>query len=508
MKGVGSEVARGAAWMVALRLLQRSLGIVSTAILARLLVPDDFGVIAMALSIVALVELIGVLGFDLALIRTVGAGRPHFDTAWTLGLLFKAMAAASIALGAPLVSDFYSDGRLTSVLYVYAAVVLLGGVENVGIVAFRRDLEFDREFRFQLAKKFIAVCVTAVLAFLFKSYWALAFGALFSSLTGVVLSYVMHAYRPRLCLTEWRSMLGFSSWVLFNNLCLYVRDRGPDFVIGRMLGAQSLGTFRVASEVASLPTTELYAPMMRVVFPGFARIKDDSARLKRAYLYAQASVATVTLPAGLAVVLLAEPIVLLLLGGAWTSAIPLIRLLGLYGMTKILHGNRHSLFMAMGRPHWIGLMVLFELVVVYPLMIYWLNEGHGVEMVAWAKLVSTIVVLPFGMTLVSKVLMMGRFEMVGAFWRPFLATAAMAGTVVGLQTFDAPTAGILSLLRNLVLPAFGGLLIYVILLLALWIAVGRPDGLERRVLEAVPTAKLLPVRLRAALLGARGGRIS
>lgn len=486
MKNLGSKVAAGAAWMVGLRLLQRSLGLISTAVLARLLVPADFGLIAMALTVSALVELVTLLGFDLALIRKQDAKRTHFDTAWTLGLSFKALSAIAIVCGAHYVADFFLEPRLTEVMYVYAAIAFISGLENIGVVAFRKELEFNLEFRFQLAKKLLAVAGTVALALTFRNYWALALGSLLAQVVGVGLSYTMHSYRPRLCLSAWREMLGFSSWVVFNNLTIYARDRGSDFVTGRFLGAQPLGAYRVAHEIASLPTTELYMPIMRAVFPGFSKLVDDPPALRRAYIAAQGAVTALTLPAAVGVILFADPIVRLLLGSSWEMAVPLIQLLGLYGATKIFHGNRHSLFMALGQPYWVGVMVMLELAIMYPLMIYWLFKGGHVEMVAWAKVIASVITLPAGMGLVSRALGLGRYELWSVMWRPLLSVTAMAAVTLLLQRLVPLEGGAGLALLELTVFGLSALLTYIISMFSLWSICGRPSGIEERLARSSP----------------------
>jgi O-antigen/teichoic acid export membrane protein len=491
VKNLGSKVAAGAAWMIGLRLLQRSLGLISTAVLARLLLPADFGLVAMALSVAALVELVTLLGFDLALIRQNNATRAHFDTAWTLGLIFKTIAATSIIFGAPYVAEFYSEPRLTEVMYVYAAIAFISGLENIGVVAFRKELEFSLEFRFQLTKKLLAVGATVALALYFRSYWALVLGSLLSQVIGVGLSYALHSYRPRLCLRAWREMLGFSSWLVFNNFAAYVRGRGADFVIGRFLGPVPLGGYRVASEIALLPTTELYAPVMRAVFPGFSKLVEDKAALRRAYVAAQGAVTAVTLPAAIGVIILAEELVRLLLGPGWEIAIPLIQILGLSGAAKLFHGNRHSLFMAIGRPYWVGIMETIEVAIMYPLMIYWLSHGHGVEMAAWAKAIASVLTLPAGVSVVNRALGLRRFELFTVMWRPALATCFMILAVLGVKEFVPGDGTWMTALLCSALSVAVGAASYVASLFVLWIVAGRPPGIEGRVLTDPRVRKAL-----------------
>ena len=137
-------MASGAAWMILVRLLDRSIGLVSTLILARLLVPADFGLVAMATAIGALLDILGGFSFDMALIQNPGAKRSHYDTVWTFNVLFGAFCAvAFIAIAAP-AARFYNEGKLENVMYVLAIGYLLNGFSNIGTVDFRKELEFER----------------------------------------------------------------------------------------------------------------------------------------------------------------------------------------------------------------------------------------------------------------------------------------------------------------------------------------------------------------------------
>jgi O-antigen/teichoic acid export membrane protein len=124
--------------MVLFKLLDRGIGLVSTVVLARLLLPVDFGVVAMASSVIALAELLGSFSFDVALIQHKRARREQFDTAWTLNLLFALGCAGALALAAYPAAAFYSEPRLQPVILVLAAGTLVQGLENVGVVAFRK----------------------------------------------------------------------------------------------------------------------------------------------------------------------------------------------------------------------------------------------------------------------------------------------------------------------------------------------------------------------------------
>src|SRR5262245_59379519 len=131
------EIARGATWMVLWRVCDRLLGLLSTLVLARVLVPADFGLVAMAMSFIALIELASAFSFELALIQRREVERAHYDTAWTLNVAFGLLCGALIALSAPLAAAFYAEPRLIEVMWVLAATWALQGFENIGVVNFR-----------------------------------------------------------------------------------------------------------------------------------------------------------------------------------------------------------------------------------------------------------------------------------------------------------------------------------------------------------------------------------
>ena len=146
--------------MVLFRLFDRSIGIVSTALLARLLIPADFGLVAMAMSIIALIELATAFSFEIALIQKQDPQREHFDTAWTLNVLVALGGAAVTAAAAFPAAAFYGDPRLGPVMLAIGAAWLMQGFENVGVVNFRREMNFAAEFRLMASKRVVSFACT------------------------------------------------------------------------------------------------------------------------------------------------------------------------------------------------------------------------------------------------------------------------------------------------------------------------------------------------------------
>ena len=486
-------MAAGAAWLVLFKLTERGIGFVSTLILARVLVPEDFGLVAMATSILAALELLGAFSFDMALIQNQHAVRHHYDTAWTFAVLFGILKAGALCVLAFPVANFFGEGRLPPLVFALAAYTLIEGFDNVGIVAFQKDLELHKEFRFGLLKKLVGFAVTVSLAFWLRSYWALMAGILSARLASLLLSYWLHPFRPRFSLAGAGDLFGFSKWLLLNNFLIFVNNRGTDFVIGKLAGARALGLYSVSYEIANLPTTELVWPISRAVFPGYARMANDPPRLRNAFLQVISLVAIFTVPAGAIIALAAESIVQVLLGAKWSDAAPLIQVLAVFGIVRSLHGPTGSIYLALGKPRFVAGFQCVQLSTAIGLMLV-LMPRYGTIGAAYALLAGASLAMIGNYIFAVHELKLPVSELVRAVWRPVVGAAAMAAAVRAIGPLWAGDNGTATaLLRLGVLLATAAVVYLVVVLLCWWIA-RRPEGPESQI-----------VRLGVSRLGLRTG---
>src|SRR5215469_8360793 len=194
--GPGRQMFTGSVWLIGLRWAVRLTGVISTLVLARLLSPSDFGVVAIAMVIVGMFEVLSWNGQELAIIRHDTPTPDHYNTAWTISALIGVVIAVGIVLVAPLTKNYFHDDRSIAVMRWLAIRPLLSGLENVGTVDFQRDLRFDRVFGYNFYAKVIAFFVTITAAALLRNYWALVIGSLTGQSARTILSYVLHPYRP------------------------------------------------------------------------------------------------------------------------------------------------------------------------------------------------------------------------------------------------------------------------------------------------------------------------
>lgn len=481
MNDIHRKMAKGAAWMVSFKFVERSIGLVSTIALARLLVPEDFGLVALAMAVIAVLELLGAFSFDVVLIQKQQADRSYYDTAWTFNVIVGVVSAAALVLLARPVASFYNEARLEDIMMLLALAPLVDSMQNIGVVAFRKDMQFHKEFVFLLTKKLISFTVTLTLAFWLRNYWALIAGVVTGRLTGTALSYWVHPFRPRFAWSKRAELFHFSFWLFMTNVANFVTNRVPDFVVGKIAGAHSLGLFSIAYEVSNMPTTELVAPINRAVFPGYAKLGNDVAALRAGYLNVIGLIGLFAIPAGFGLAATAGIFVPLVLGDKWVDAVALIQVLAFYGVLNAVEGNTGAVYLAQGKPK-INAYLVFALNAIRLPAVIIATSMYGAYGAACGILLAALIMVPVNLTIVFRCLEMGPGGFIGVMWRPVTAGLVMLAALLQIKYFLGPAEGFGMLFVQLLsLVACGGL-IYILSILGFWMMTGRPQGAETAVL--------------------------
>lgn len=318
------RTAIGAGWLIAFRMFTRTLGVISTLVLARVLIPADFGLVAIATTFSAAVEALSQIGVQDALLRRKEEDQSLFATAFTLQAMRGLLTGTIVALSATTVAHWFKEPRLVDVLLVLAAVCVLSGLENVGIVEFRRSLRYHYQFMLQAVPRIAGVCTTITAAFLLRSYWALLAGMTVAVITRLFTSYALHPFRPRIALADWRKLAGFSFWLWLTSLASLIWDRCDPFILGPSLGPGKLGLYLLAFEMATLPLTELIQPAADVLFAAFSAAHKEGTDPIVLALPVATTLLLVVTPMAIGISAGAGYVVAALLGSKWQSAQPLI----------------------------------------------------------------------------------------------------------------------------------------------------------------------------------------
>ena len=479
----GRSLLAGSAWTVALRWAVRGLGLVNTFVLARLLSPGDFGLVAMAMVVVGLIEVLGETGQRLALIRMPDPTRDDYDSVWTLSILIAVALTLLQWAVSPLAPLYFHSDAAGWLIRLLALRTLVGGFENIGVVAFRKDLRFGADFTFQILQRLATIAVTIGTALWLGDERALVAGILGGRILSVALSFVMHPYRPRWCTRRIRGLLAFSGWMLAVHVAQFVQDKADEFVVGGVAAPAAMGSYAVAADVATAPTIEVVLPVTRALFPVFARISADPQAVRAAYLDVFAASTIISVATGLGMALVAEDFVRLALGPAWQQTVPLVRILaiagGLYGIMQtgftVLGAVGHARLAAQLTGTRAGLTVLALTLA---------GLFGSVESIAWERTAVTGLFIPGMFLALTRVLPVTLADLAARGWRPLAAAVPMALLVPAVQAAAPDSAWL-----RLVLAIAAGALAYLGSLLLCWRLAGRPEGLEATALRRL---RLLP----------------
>jgi O-antigen/teichoic acid export membrane protein len=481
---IGRSMALGAGWMVLMRWSDHLIGLVSTAILARILVPGDFGVLTLAMAIVSMLDMVGEFSVELALIRDQEAKPHHYDTAFTINLAKSVVFGVAVLLVADPYAAFMGDERLAEILPWIALSVAAAGFENIRVVDFRKGMRFDREFVYTLAPRLLATILTVVLAFLWADYWALVVGIMARRFLRVVMGYVMIPYRPRLGFVGFLDIFRFSRWLILRNLILAANRSMDKLILGKLAEAHVVGVYGVAKEIGELSMRSFVAPANRAFFPGYAQLATEPGRLKQGYLSVLSIMMIVALPTAIGIGATAYLIVPLFLGSQWLEAIPLVEILTLFAVIQICASNVGPVLMAANRPQVAMWRSLANLVFVPPAFAAGVHY-FGVVGGAWAIAGTNLVGLIVNYTTVGRILDVALAEIGRAIWRPLAAALVMGAGLRGLGFVLPERTGLIDHAWQLVLLVPIGVSLHAGTLLGLWRACGSPAGGERTVLEAI-----------------------
>ncbi|MDF0578884.1 lipopolysaccharide biosynthesis protein [Bradyrhizobium yuanmingense] len=483
---LANKIIKGAVWLVGARLMARFFALAGMLIVASILTPDDFGLVAIATSALTILSSISDLSLSNALIQMRDPPRSAYDTAFTVAALRGGLLAASMVLLAWPMAHLYDEARLFPVFMVLSLPPLIGGLTSPCMVDFARQLKFHPFFLTEFSGQILAFAASVSCAVIFHSYWALIAGQIAVAASGVVLSYVLAPYRPRLSGKHWKSIFAFSSWLTLSQIVNTLNWQADRLFIGHRLGRSTLGIYTVGDSLASLPTQTVVAPITQALYSGFADLRDDIPRFRDAYLAAQTTIVAIALPLGFLLALLAHPLIILAVGPKWLDAAFSLTILGPVFAIQTLTAATHSVCMASGNTRLIFARDLLGLAIRFPLILIGLYWG-GFHGVIYARIISGLAIVYFNMQLMSRVLGINMLAQLVPLWRSIFSIGGMIGGVGFLKSLlfadGQSSPDKLWLGTYVFMLACAGMALYLTCHFLLWFCSGRPTGPEQRFLQ-------------------------
>jgi len=347
----GRALAAGG-WAFLARTLVGASGFVRTLVLARLLSPHDFGVMASAIVILGATETFTGTGFETALIQRRDDVDRFYDSAFTIQALRGVVLAALLWVAAPAAAAFFRAPDLVPVLRAIGLLLVLRGLANPAKVRLFRDLRYETLFWWTLPEVVVSLGLAIVLGILLRNVWALVIPIIASQAVATVVSHIIARRRPRLAL-DWmrlREIARYSKWVLATQIVTFLSVQGDNAFVGRVLGIGPLGFYQVAFRIAELPVTGLTQVVNQVALPSLSALHDERSRLKSWYFAALRLVLLAHGAFAALVVLFGAPITRVVLGARWMPIVPALKILAVAMVLRSVVVLAGTLFNALGEP--------------------------------------------------------------------------------------------------------------------------------------------------------------
>ncbi len=433
------RVAHAGLWAFALHLAEQFVILCRLFVLAVLLTPRDFGLFGMALFCILALETLSRTGFEQALIHKKEEIKPYLEVAWTVLFLRGLLLSALLFGAAPWAAAFFEEPAAIPLIRTLSLSFLFRGLTNIGVVNFQKKLEFHKEFTYRFSGVLLDLIVAVAAAYVFRSAWALVLGFVAADLTRLVVSYLIHPFRPRLHF-DWgksKELFDYGVWMLLVGMTLFVGANGAGVMIGKIIGATALGYFQMAERIPNVVVRGLGGTLSNVAFPAYAQLQTSIDRLRGAYKTIAGVSAALMMPAAVGIISIGHDFTRIFLVPKWMPMVPALLILSAAGMVNSIVWTGRPVFMGGGRPQAV-FHIQFARAATVLLFIYPLSSRWGISGAALAVLLSTIFSLAVYFVNIRRQFGITWNDMGLMFLPPLGASLLMGGALWGLRALTLP----------------------------------------------------------------------
>lgn len=401
--GYISVTAKGVSWISFFRVINRLLSLVKLSILGRLLTPMQFGIFGIAGMVLALLEVVTETGINIFLVQSKKDIKVYVNSAWVISIVRGFLLSLLIILVTPFVVTFFAIPDATNIVLLTAVIPLIRGFINPAIISYHKDLLFRKVFVFRTVLLLADVSVSLLIAYYTRSAVSFVWGLIVSAIFEVIMSFLFVPVKPKLSfeLAKLKLIIAKGWWVTLNGIFGYLADNGDNITVGKLLGSANLGIYQVAYKLSTLSISEITDVINQVMFPVYSKFSDDRRRLQKAFIKVTVFSGFGAFIIALVLFFFAEQIIVFAMGEQWVQAIPLVKILAVYGLLRTLLGNVQPLFYALQKQDYVT-KITFIRVSVLLISIIPMVYMYGMFGAAYAMVLSIIVEIPLSLFYIKK----------------------------------------------------------------------------------------------------------
>lgn len=434
---LAQKTAWGIIWNFSAYFLGKIVVLITTAILARILAKNDFGLVAVAVVAINYLSVLKDLGLGAALIQRKGDVKEVANTVFTINVLLGLVLSALTILVAPLVAAYFRDPQITAVLRWMGVSFIINAIGSVHTNWLVRDLDYRRKMVPELGGALTKGVVSIGMAFLGYGVWSLVFGQIIGAVASVILVWIVLPWRPRLTIDRKmaRSLLNFGASVTVVDIITQITDNIDYVIVGRVFGLVPLSIYTLAYRLPEMLLIGNLWVMGGVVFPAFSTVQDKPSELRRGFLASVRFVELIAVPICLGLLIAADPIVRVVFGEQWLDAIPILRVLAVYAWVYSLGYHVGGFYKAIGRPDILLRLSILTLVVIIPSLL--IGARFGLIGVAMGHLVAVLIRRVISLWLATRFVNVSIFDIFGQLRSSVLAGLVMAPVTLAVAYLTA-----------------------------------------------------------------------
>jgi O-antigen/teichoic acid export membrane protein len=372
MSDLKSQTINGVFWSFLEKFGSQLILLISQIILARLLEPEDFGLIGMLAIFIGVSQAFIDSGFDNALIQKKDVNQTDYSTVFYFNIAIGFLLYILLFVAAPYIADFFRQPLLVNLTRVVCIILAVNSFGLIQLVKFKIEMNFRAIAQVVVIANFLSAFVGIGMALLGYGVWALAGQIMGIYFFRTVLFWVKSSWRPSLVFSveSFKQMFRFGSKLLLSGIISQTFENIYLMVIGRMFSATALGFYSQAKKLQQVPVTTLAQVVGNVTYPAFSKIQDDNEKLKQGFRKLIKLLVFVNFPLMLGLAVIAKPLLVLVLGEKWLPSVPYFQLLCIAGMIYTLHASNLNILKVKGRSDlFLSLEIAKKLIVVVAIII-------------------------------------------------------------------------------------------------------------------------------------------
>jgi PST family polysaccharide transporter len=461
-----TRTVRSIGWSATSQLAQLLTGILISAILARLLLPSDFGLIAMVLVFSNFVAIFAAFGLTLAIVQKKEISDEALSSTFWITVGLGALLTLVFAASAPLIAAFYSEPRLTPLVVLMSLTFFIASFGHVQNALLTRRMNFKALAIIGFCSVGISGPIAIFLAFSGYGVWSLAWYTVLGTSVTVVFLWIYARWVPHflLRLQHIKGLLWFGANLTGYSFVDYFAINMDNLLVGRFLGSAALGFYNLAYNLFVLPTSNISAVVGRVMFPALSMIQHDKKLVRDAYVTANRYIAAVSFPLMIWVLVTAPQLIRVVYGPKWISVIPLVQIFALAGIERSIGTSTSWICMSQGRTDVLFKLGVFTTVAVVISFVVGLRGGVEGVVIAYTVAIYLTAYPVFFITF--RLIDMKVKDALAPLWSVTLA-ALTSGVVAFLLRISLIQLGVTQDLTILAIVTAASLLIYSVVLFLL-----------------------------------------